>query len=73
MVEKRFIVSDMSCSSCAMCLEGLEDDLPGVLEVKASYRKQEMLVKFDESKVTVEQIIAAAKDLGYTAELAIGN
>jgi copper chaperone CopZ len=70
MVQKKFMVSDMHCSSCPMHLEGLEDDLPGVLEVKASYQKQDMVVKYDENKVTVEQIIAAAKELGYTVSLA---
>lgn len=47
----------------------MEDDLPGVSEVNASYQKQQMLVKFDPAKVSPEQIIAAAKELGYTAEL----
>jgi copper chaperone CopZ len=69
MMLKKFIVSDMNCSACPMHLEGLEDKLPGVLEVKASYQKQDMLVKFDETLVSVEQIIAAAKKLGYTARL----
>jgi copper chaperone CopZ len=60
---------DMHCSNCAMHLQGLEDDLPGVQQVDASYQKQQMMVKFDESIVTADQIIAAAKEIGYTAEI----
>jgi copper chaperone CopZ len=64
-----FRVSDMHCSNCAMHLQDLEDDLPGVLQVDASYQKQEMVVKYDELLVSVDRIIAAAKEIGYTAEL----
>jgi copper chaperone CopZ len=64
-----FKVSDMHCSNCPMHLQELEDDLPGVLQVDASYQKLQMVVKFDETVVTEERIIAAAKEIGYTAEL----
>ena len=67
MVLQKFIVSNMHCSSCAMHLEELEDELPGVLEVKASYQKQEMWVKYDETRVTAAQITNAAMELGYEA------
>jgi copper chaperone CopZ len=64
-----FKVTDMHCSNCAMHLQGLEDELPGILQVDASYQKQQMVVKFDESLISEEQIIAAAKGIGYTAVL----
>lgn len=64
-----FRVPDMECPNCAMHLEGLEDDLPGVKRVTASYKKQTMEVEFDESRLTVAQIIAAANALGYHPEL----
>lgn len=57
----------MHCSNCAMRLESLEDDLPGVSKVEASYRKGEMLVEYDENRLGVEEIIAAVKKLGYQA------
>ncbi len=65
MITKTFRVTNMHCSACAMTLEGIEDELDGVKRVSASYRKQEMEVEFDESKVNVAQIVATAKDLGY--------
>jgi len=50
-----------------MRLEGLEDDLPGVRDINASYHKQQMIVEFDEKVLSDEQIIAAVKKLGYLA------
>jgi copper chaperone CopZ len=67
MLKKTFKIPDMTCSACAMKLEGLEDDLDGVKEINASYHKLEMLIEYDESKLTDEQIIAAVKKKGYTA------
>lgn len=67
MIKKAFKVPDMTCSNCAMKLESLEDTLDGVREIYASYHKLEMIVEFDESKLTNEQIIAAVKKKGYTA------
>ena len=67
MIKKTFKVEDMTCTNCAMKLEALEDDLDGVKEINASYHKLEMVVEYDESKLTDEQIITAVKKKGYTA------
>jgi copper chaperone CopZ len=67
MIKKIFKVSDMTCSNCAMKLESLEDVLDGVKEINASYHKLEMVVEYDESKLTEEQIIIAVKKKGYQA------
>ncbi|HNS07738.1 MAG TPA: cation transporter [Anaerolineaceae bacterium] len=60
-------VMDMHCTSCALRLQELEDLLAGVIRVEASYRKGKMTVTFDESKVTVKDLVAGARKLGYTA------
>jgi copper chaperone CopZ len=67
MIKKTFKVPDMSCTNCAMKLESLEDTLEGVKEINASYHKLEMVIVFDETKLTDEQIIAAVKKKGYQA------
>jgi len=67
MVKKTYSVPDMHCSNCSMRLESIEDDLPGIREISASYHKQQMIVEFDESKVSEEQILAAVKKKGYQA------
>jgi copper chaperone CopZ len=69
MVKKTFKVPDMSCYNCAMKLESLEDTLPGVKEINASYHKLQMTVEYDETQLSDEQIIAAVKKKGYQAVL----
>ena len=66
MLKQVFRVTDMHCSNCVMRIEGLEDDLTGVQRVRASYKKQQVEVEFDEAKVSDAQIIAAIQKLGYT-------
>jgi copper chaperone CopZ len=65
MFKVKYKVPDMHCSACSMRLEGIEDDLPGIRAIKASYHKQEMLVEFDETLVSEAQIQAAAQEMGY--------
>ncbi len=67
MVKKTFRVEGMHCSNCAMNIEGIEDDLPGIKQVAASYQKGRMLVEFDEAKVSEVQILAALEKRGYQA------
>ena len=67
MIKKIFKIPDMTCSNCAMKLEDLEDTLDGVKEINASYHRLEMVIEFDELKLTEEQIISAVKKKGYTA------
>jgi copper chaperone CopZ len=58
-------VPDMHCPACSMLLEGIEDELPGIRRITASYHKQRLEVDFDETRVSEAQIVAAAGDLGY--------
>lgn len=50
-----------------MKIKYLEDDLDGVKAINASYHKLEMVIEYDEAKLTDEQIITAVKEKGYTA------
>ena len=61
-----FRITDMECPSCAMRLEGLEDDLPGVKRVRASYPRQQMEVEYDVTRLTPADLVAAIQRLGYT-------
>lgn len=67
MIKKTLHVSDMHCSNCAMRIESLEDNLPGVKRVSASYARGRVVVEFDETRISLEAIIVAVRDLGYTA------
>jgi copper chaperone CopZ len=67
-MKQKFKVPDMECPNCAMHLEGLEDELPGVKRINASYLKLSMEVDFDEKQVSIEEIISAAQAIGYHPE-----
>lgn len=69
MIKKTFSVPDLHCSNCSMRLESIEDELAGIKEIDASYHKQQMIVEFDETVVSEDQIIAAAKKKGYQASV----
>jgi len=68
MITKTYRVGDMHCANCAMRIESIEDELPGVVRVEASYKKGLMTVAFDETRVGDAEIIAAVKRKGYTAQ-----
>ena len=67
MVNKTYRVEGMHCPNCAMNVESIEDDLPGIKQVSASYQKGRMVVEFDEAKVSEAQILAALEKRGYQA------
>jgi copper chaperone CopZ len=58
-------IGNMECPNCAMNLERIEDKLKGVLMAEASYHKAQMIVEYNETQVTEEQIKAEVKRLGY--------
>jgi len=61
----QFIVQDMTCSQCVIALESIEDILDGVERAEASLRRQMLKVEFDETKTSIEQIIAVVAHKGY--------
>ncbi len=60
-------ISDMHCAICAMTIESIEDDLPGIRRVSASYARSQVVVEFDETHLDLEAIIQAIRSKGYTA------
>jgi copper chaperone CopZ len=66
MMKKTYIITNMECPNCAMILESIEDDLPGILRVDASYHKGQLTVEFDEGQVSEAQVLAGVAEKGYT-------
>lgn len=66
MIKKTFHIPDMHCSACVVKLEGLEDDLPGVKMVQASYHNQSMLVEYDDRLLDETLIRDVIRKMGYT-------
>ena len=61
-------ISDMHCSSCAMRIEGIEDELPGIRQISASYRQGTVKVEYDPQQVSEREICTAIEKLGYHFE-----
>jgi copper chaperone CopZ len=66
-------ITDMHCSNCAILIESLEDELPDVHEIRASYPKSQVVVTYNENTMSSGEIIQALKILGYTAILPGAN
>lgn len=60
-------VKGMTCGGCVLGTRKVLTRLPGVSKADVSYEKGTAVVTYDPRKVTVEQMIAAIKTLGYTA------
>ena len=60
----------MHCQSCSMLIEMTLGDLPGVTAASADFAKGTAHAEYDPSAVSVDQILAAIREAGYTAEVA---
>lgn len=60
-------VRGMTCGGCAIATRKVLQRLAGVRKVDVSYDKHLATIVYDPTRVTVEQMIAAVKKLGYTA------
>ena len=62
----QFVISGMTCASCASGLEASFRNMPGVKEAKIDYDKKEATVRFDPAKQTEEAVKMLVADAGYT-------
>ena len=66
MTEKTLKVPDMSCGHCKAAVEGELNGLSGVESSNADVEKGTVAVRYDESKVSNEQLKGAIVEAGYT-------
>lgn len=66
MTKKKLKINGMHCSSCAMNIDFDLEDLSGVKKASTSYAKQELEVEFDESAISVLEIVEQVKKTGYS-------
>jgi copper chaperone CopZ len=64
MTRKVFKILDMQCSNCPMIIESIEDVLPGILNISASYHKQQVVVDYDDALLSEKQIVSAIEKKG---------
>lgn len=60
-----FKLSGLNCVSCAVLIDTVLEELPGVKSAKTNYVDESVLVDYDESLVTTEALIAAIRKEGY--------
>lgn len=60
-------VTGMHCHSCSAMIDETLADLPGVVAATTSRANNSSTVSFDADTVSVDQIVAAIAELGYTA------
>lgn len=68
MPELHLKVDGMHCASCAMLIEDELEELEGVVEAKASFRKQQAQVVVDDPS-RVPTILETIAGLGYRASV----
>ncbi|RII35214.1 heavy metal transport/detoxification protein [Clostridium chromiireducens] len=61
-------VYDMTCNSCENRVERALKKVDGVINAKASYSAEEVVVEYDSSLCTKEQLKSAIKAAGYSTE-----
>ncbi len=60
-----FIIEGMHCSNCAIALESIEDELPGIENIVASYQKQNLIVQFEPELINIKGIVQEIYNKGY--------
>lgn len=71
-MEKKFSVTGMSCAACQAHVEKAVNSVAGVDEVTVNLLQNNMKVRFDEQKCSVEDITSAVKKAGYGAAVSDG-
>ena len=67
MTKEVFAVKGMSCAHCEGRINDALNAIDGVKNSKASAKKAEVSVKYDENKVSLADLKAAVNALGYEA------
>lgn len=60
-------VRGMSCGHCEIAVQDAIRKLPGVKKAKASKRKKQAAVEYNEAEVSLGQIVDAVNAIGYEA------
>ena len=61
-------IGGMHCSSCALLIDEVLEDLPGVTSVRTDARRELATVTYDAASVGLDDMVAAVVEAGYTAQ-----
>lgn len=65
-VQAEFQIDGMTCMGCEEHIKHAVSEIPGFIEVTASYEKGKASVKFDKSKSSIQDVIKVINETGYT-------
>ena len=68
-MKQKFNITGMTCSACSAHVEKAVNKLEGVEKAEVNLLANSMVARFDESRLTVQDIIQAVEDAGYGAAL----
>tara|TARA_R110000868_G_scaffold376684_1_gene641725 strand:+ start:393 stop:746 length:354 start_codon:yes stop_codon:yes gene_type:complete len=62
-------VPGMHCPTCPFTVRKSLEKIPGVLDVKTSSDTKTAIIKYNSSKVNIDELIAATTNVGYPSTL----
>ncbi|MEM0332288.1 MAG: cation-translocating P-type ATPase, partial [Archaeoglobaceae archaeon] len=62
---ERISVEGMRCTACAKAIESRVKKLNGVKDVRVNFATNSAIIKYDDSKISIEDVKKAIKQLGY--------
>ena len=68
MKETNLKIEGMHCAGCSTRLEKVLNNLEGVETAKVSLEEKKATIKYNEEKISVENIKEAIEDAGFKAE-----
>ncbi|MCH8296794.1 MAG: heavy-metal-associated domain-containing protein [Chloroflexi bacterium] len=66
--EIKVLDKGIHCAGCEARIQNVLLKLPGIQEVKANYKTQNVLLQLDPQKLTVQAVKEKLEDLGYSTE-----
>lgn len=66
-VTHRFVVEGMHCGSCALLIDDVLEDLPGVLTTSTSVKQAITVVEVDPTRCAPDDVVGAIREAGYRA------
>ena len=65
-------IGGMHCASCALLIDDVVEDLPGVHAARTDARRELLTVTYQPTAVGLDVIVAAVIEAGYTARAVEG-
>ena len=62
---KKFLIEGMHCGSCAVSIEMLFNNQPGVKSVKVSFDNKEAVIEFDDAEFNFKEVEKLINQMGY--------